>query len=96
MTSYRFLELITKKNFELFVQSRSKSWELMDRYGPFFVEDLSNDLMFNSTLASCLPQFYFLPTIIFEHSVFLSDFFLKDLFPLATLFSISFDVFTIQ
>ena len=68
----------------------------MDRYGPFFVEDLSNDLMFNSTLAACLPPFSSLPTIIFEQSVFLSDFFLKDLFPLATLFSISFDVFTIQ
>lgn len=67
----------------------------MNQSCPFFIEDLSYGPRFGSTFVACQPQFFFLLTIIFEHSKFLSDFFLKGFSLLATLSSINFDILII-
>ncbi len=67
----------------------------MGQYCPFFIEDLSNGLMIYSTFIASQPQFSSLLIVIFTHSMFLSDFYLKGPFHLATVYSIKFDILVI-
>ena len=64
----------------------------MNQSSQFFIEDPSNEPMFNSTFSAYQPQFTSLITIISEHSKFLLGFFLKGFSLLAALSSINFDI----
>lgn len=62
---------------------------------PFFIQDLSNESMIYSTFIASQPQFSSLLIVMFAHSMFPSDFYLKGPFHLAIVYSIKFDIFVI-
>ena len=64
----------------------------MNQSCQFFVEDHSNEPMFDLTFSAYQPQFSSLIIINSEHSKFLSGFFLKGFSLLAALSSINFDI----